>query len=351
VKDGLLQACVLLTTQGDNSRIRRSATQERQHVLSADIRPYFKKLLDTSPALLQEVALPAIFMLRNVSTLAPGFEAGVRLLQAGRRPSTVMSYDQKWLKFVNFTVQLQDDAGAPRMSALPASSQAVVAYLGYLLESGTISAKSLQPYMSAINAVYNDFEYPPPACGHLVKLARKGFAELQGSSMLHPQHVTVFPAEHMFTIVMYDLRPNASRHRIRVCACLASQLAFFSRADSGVLLTAIMAQVSDSTLSIYRTQYSRTLFESVLSSSRSRQLLQQAPLKNATEPPRHIFTGSFNSILCHRPQTRASLPSGCCSSCWNSTFQPLQELHGPVILYVEVPPLHRTPSACRLQSS
>jgi hypothetical protein len=57
--------------------------------------------------------------------------------------------------------------------------------LGYLLESGTISAKSLQPYLSAINAVHNDFEYPSPACGHLVKLARKGFAELQGSSMLH----------------------------------------------------------------------------------------------------------------------------------------------------------------------
>jgi len=122
------------------------------------------------------------------------------------------------------------------MSALPASSQTVVAYLGYLLESGSISAKSLQPYLSAINAVHNDFEYPPPACGHLVKLARKGFAELQGSSMLQPQQVTAFPAEHMFTIVRYGLRPNASKHHIRVY--------------SGVLLTAINAQVSDTTLSI-----------------------------------------------------------------------------------------------------
>jgi len=216
VKDGLLQACVLLTTQGDNSRIRGSATQERQHVLSADIRPYFKKLLDTSPALLQDVALPANFMLRNVSSLASGFETDIRLLQGGRRPSTVKSYDQKWFKFENFTAQIQDDAGAPRMSALSASSQTVVAYLGYLLESGSISAKSLQPYLSAINAVHNDFEYPPPACGHLVKLARKGFAELQGSSMLQPQHVTVFPAEDMFTIVRYGLRPNASKHHIRV---------------------------------------------------------------------------------------------------------------------------------------
>ncbi len=54
----------------------------------------------------------------------------------------------------------------------------------------------------------------------------------------------------MFTIVRYGLRPNASKHHIRVCACLAAHFAFFSRADSGVLLTAINAQVSDTTLSI-----------------------------------------------------------------------------------------------------
>ena len=136
------------------------------------------------------------------------------------------------------------------MTSLPASSQTVVAYVGYLLESDTISAKSLQPYLSGINAVHNDFEYPPPACGHLVKLARKGFTELQSSSMLQPQQVTVFPAEHMVTIVHFGLRPNASKHHIRVCACLAAQFVFFSRADSGVLLTVINAQVSDSTLSI-----------------------------------------------------------------------------------------------------
>ena len=87
-------------------------------------------------------------------------------------------YDQKWLKFLVFTAQVQDDPGVPRMSTLPFSSQTVVTYLGYLLESDTIIAKSLQPYLSAINSVHNDFEYPPPACEHLVKLVRKGIAEL-----------------------------------------------------------------------------------------------------------------------------------------------------------------------------
>jgi hypothetical protein len=59
---------VLLTTQGDNSRIRWSASQECEHFLSSDIKPYNKKLLGTSPTLLQEVALPANFMLRNESS-------------------------------------------------------------------------------------------------------------------------------------------------------------------------------------------------------------------------------------------------------------------------------------------
>jgi hypothetical protein len=166
-------------------------------------RPYNKKLLGTSPALQQEVALPANFRVRSISSSTPGFEAGVRLLQGGRRPSTVRSYDQKWIKFETFTTQVQDDARAPRRSVLPASSQTVVAYLGFLLESDTISVKSLQPYLSVINTVHNVFEYPPPSCGHLVKLACKGFAELQGSAMLQPQQVTAFPAEHMFAIVQF----------------------------------------------------------------------------------------------------------------------------------------------------
>ena len=140
-------------------------------------------------------------MLRTISSAAPGFEAAVRLLQGDRRPSTVKSYDHKWLKFEAFTSQAQDDAGAPRLCALPASSQTVVAYLGYLLEAGTINARSLQPYLSAINVVHNDFEYPPPACGHLVKLARKDFVELQVSAMLQPQQVTAFPVQHMLSIV------------------------------------------------------------------------------------------------------------------------------------------------------
>jgi hypothetical protein len=151
----------------------------------------------------QEVTLPNNFMLRSISSSVPGFEAGVRLLQGGRRPSTVRSYDQKWIKFETFTTQVLDDTGASRMSALPVSSQPVVAYLGFLLESDTISAKSRQSYLSAIIVVHNVFEYPSQSYRHLVKLVCKGLPELQGSVMFQPQQVTAFPAEHMFVIVQF----------------------------------------------------------------------------------------------------------------------------------------------------
>ena len=44
------------------------------------------------------------------------------------------------------------------MCVLSVSSQMVVACLDYLLESDTISVKSLQTYLSVINTVHNDFE-------------------------------------------------------------------------------------------------------------------------------------------------------------------------------------------------
>ncbi len=116
------------------------SSQDCQHVLSSSRHQALQQ--EASCHLVCTCGLPANFMLINVLTLAPGFEAGVWLLQGGRRPSTVKSYDPKWLKFEAFTSQVQDDTGTSRMSALPASSQTVVTYLYYLLESVTINAKS-----------------------------------------------------------------------------------------------------------------------------------------------------------------------------------------------------------------
>ena len=230
-------------------------------------------------------------MMRTISSTDPDFEAPVRLIQRDRRPSKVKSCDQKWIKFETFTSQSQDDADTSRMCVLSVSSQTVVTYLVYLLESGTISAKSLQSYLSAINTVHNDFEYPSPECGHLVKLDRKGFAELQVSVMIQPQQVTVFPSEHMFAIVQFGLRPDDSKHHIRVCVCLTAQFVFFSRADSGVLLTTITAHVSDSTFPI--NQSTKNVARNQAAPSSRVSSVQDDPhkcfnkLQNDTYPSRH----------------------------------------------------------------
>ena len=138
---------------------------------------------------------------------------------------------------------------------------------------------------------------------------------------------------------------------IRVCVCLAVQFVFFSRADSGVLLTVIIAQVSDSTISIYHTQSSRTLFESVLISSRSRRLLQQvpAPMENATQPPRHRSLLVLSRGSCVIGHKLGHITEWLLLLLVELDIPTPPELNGPVILHVA--PLQRTPSECRLQSS
>jgi hypothetical protein len=73
---------VPLTTQGDNSRIRCSLSQECQHVFSSDFRPYNNKLLGTAPALQQEVALPANFMIRSISSAAHAIGVSIDVIMA-----------------------------------------------------------------------------------------------------------------------------------------------------------------------------------------------------------------------------------------------------------------------------
>jgi hypothetical protein len=190
-------------------------------------------------------------------------------------------------------------------------------------------------------------------------VARKGFAELQGSSMFQQQQVTVFPAEHMLTIVMYGLRPTDSKHNIRLCACLTAQCAFFNRTDSGVLLTVINAQVSNTTLSV--NQAAKNVARNQRHPLRECPQFKTIPTTTSSNfssagkcygtTETQTSTGSLKTNLCLCPRIRASSPSGYCSSWWSSTFQPLQELNGPDILYVEVTPLQRTPSVFPFLSS
>ena len=76
------------------------------------------------------------------------------LLQQARRPSTKKSYNSKVDEFLDFCGLVQDEAGTPRLSSMPASQTTILAFIGHLASLGRIRSSSLQPYLSAINSLH-----------------------------------------------------------------------------------------------------------------------------------------------------------------------------------------------------
>ena len=120
----------------------------------------------------QSLTLP---ILRSLDANTPGLQSINHLLQQARRPSTKKSYNSKVDKFQDFCGRVQDEAGTPRLSSMPASQTTILAFIGYLASLDRIRSSSLQPYLSAINSLHADFGFPKPAQGHWISLARKGF--------------------------------------------------------------------------------------------------------------------------------------------------------------------------------
>jgi hypothetical protein len=115
---------------------------------------------------------------------------------------------------------------------------------------------------------------------------------------------STFPSEHMFTIVIYDLRPNSSKHHIRVYVCLTTQFSFFSRSKYQPLqecpqLKTIPATVSTSSSS---------------------------PGKRCETIETLTSTGSLTMTLCLYTRTQTLSLRGYCFSWWSSTVQLLQQL-------------------------
>ena len=195
----------------------------------------------------QGLTLP---ILRSLDVNTPGLKSINQLLQQARRPSTKKSYNSKVDKFQDFCGRVQDEAGTPRLSSMPASQTTILAFIGYLASLGKIRSSSLQPYLSAINSLHADFGFAKPAQGHWISLARKGFGEIEGSLHQAPTKAAPFPASYMLSILTHGLLDTTSSHHVRVCACLTAQFAFFSRADSGINLLAEDVDIFNDTFSI-----------------------------------------------------------------------------------------------------
>lgn len=172
------------------------------------------------------------YALGRLDPSAPGVQAARLLFAHSRRANTTTSYDGKWLKFVHFCTTVQTDAGFSPLCACPASSSTVLAYLGWLLDEGSVHAKSLQPYLSAINSFHADQGLDRPAVGHFVALARRGFDEIEGT--LDPNQATrqPLPASVAWAILCLGLS-TPDMATLRLTTCVVLQFAFFARSDTG----------------------------------------------------------------------------------------------------------------------
>ena len=90
-------------------------------------------------------------------TLGPLQRHAERLLWAGRRESTKVSYSGKWMRFVNFcTLTLPSEYGMQPRKTLPASISTVLLYLSHLSQEGEVREGSLNPYLAAVNQMHQD---------------------------------------------------------------------------------------------------------------------------------------------------------------------------------------------------
>ena len=125
-----------------------------------------------------------------------GTAAALHFLDRRLAPSTMNNYNSQWSKFSTFCATAKPDA----LQALPASHTTIACYIGYLGERGTVHAASLQPYLSAINNVHRDFDFDPPALGHLVARVRAGLADAQ--ALVHKKDARLqLPAAECETIM------------------------------------------------------------------------------------------------------------------------------------------------------
>ena len=95
----------------------------------------------------------------------------VELMQAGLAPKTAQNYDSKLSKVISF-------CAGRGLSPMPATTETVLEYIGYLAREGTVHVDSAQPYLSCINTAHVAVGLVPPALGPAVEQARKGWRQL-----------------------------------------------------------------------------------------------------------------------------------------------------------------------------
>jgi len=154
------------------------------------------------------------------------------LLRAGRRSNTWESYAGKLGLFIHYCTVVLPAAGVPAACPLPARVAVVLAYLGWLQEEDRVHHVSLQQYLTSINQAHQDAGFPKPAVGDLVKLARKGFGELEAERQGAPDQRVGLPASIVYDIMMHGMA-TSDPLVLRAATAVVVTYTFFARGDTG----------------------------------------------------------------------------------------------------------------------
>ena len=165
-----------------------------------------------------------------------------------RQSSTARSYGRHWAAFAEW-------CALNSLEPLPATPDMVAAYIGSIADRGTVAARSLQPYLSAINSVHADFGYERPALGHFITTVRRGMARTQAATATRDTRIPL-PAPAVEAVLddtlarltshRPDLHPRPWAVFLRARFSFLLAFLFMGRQDSTTLLRREDFGLSDS---------------------------------------------------------------------------------------------------------
>lgn len=180
--------------------------------------------------------------------LGPRWASIVQVILARVGEKTWRSYASHFAAFVRFCVE-------EGLEFLPASQATGLLWAQYLASKGTVQARSVQPYFSAVNTVHDLLGFPKPCTSEnpLFAAYRKGWERLQVSLLPGRALVLAFPAEAAWRL--YQCLPTVSSGSVFFVPLLFVVLSFctFLRPDSLLSVQwARVAQVGESWVLQYK---------------------------------------------------------------------------------------------------
>ena len=172
---------------------------------------------------------------------------------------TTETYSRHFLRFARFC----EERG---LCPLPASTNTVLKWLaGDVCSGDRVQAKSLQPYLSAINTLHADCEFAEPAVGRRIRRFKQGLGHLlargrEADRTYAPADVVSRAHEVGMALSDKQLRTDAGRKLLQAIVATVFTFTFFARGGSGAALRAKDVRPSEAglhvTLGKEKTRYS-----------------------------------------------------------------------------------------------